>query len=83
MLLTLGAVGGVWWKQNADLNYQNSRNQFLQQAIARVERQLREEIKDIQKRKEELMARMAVIRDLQEERSKTGARHDGTCELEP
>lgn len=69
VFLTLGAVGGVWWKQNADLNYQNSRNQFLQQAIARVERQLRE-IRDIQKRKDELMARMAVIRDLQEERSK-------------
>ncbi|NBP94765.1 MAG: hypothetical protein EBU28_05130 [Gammaproteobacteria bacterium] len=68
-VLTLGALGGVWWKQNSDLNYQNSRNQFLQQAIARVEKQLRE-IRDIQKRKDELMARMAVIRELEEERTK-------------
>ena len=68
-VLTLGALGGVWWKQNTDLNYQNSRNQFLQQAIARVEKQLRE-IRDIQKRKDELMARMAVIRELEEERTK-------------
>ena len=59
----------MWWKQNADISYQNSRNQFLKQAISRVERQL-QEIKDIQTRKEELMARMEVINRLQAERPK-------------
>jgi len=67
--VTAMGLGGVWWKQNADISYQNSRNQFLKQAISRVERQL-QEIKDIQKRKEELMARMEVINRLQAERPK-------------
>ena len=67
--VTAMGIGGVWWKQNADISYQNSRNKFLKQAISRVERQL-QEIKDIQKRKEELMARMEVINRLQAERPK-------------
>ena len=66
-LITAAILGGVWWSQDRDLIYQQSRNQYLLNAIAQVEEQL-EEINDIEVRKEALLTRMAIIRQLQSER---------------
>lgn len=67
LLIAVGLLGGVWWSQDRDLDYQQSRNQYLRDAIAQVQAQL-EEINDIEKRKEALLTRMAIIRQLQSER---------------
>ncbi|MGB1773213.1 MAG: PilN domain-containing protein [Arenicellales bacterium] len=67
VLIAVGLLGGVWWSQDRDLDYQQSRNQYLRDAIAQVQAQL-EEINDIEKRKEALLTRMAIIRQLQSER---------------
>jgi len=67
VLITATILGGAWWSQDRDLIYQQSRNQYLLNAIAEVEEQL-EEIDDIEARKEALLTRMAIIRQLQSER---------------
>ena len=67
VLITATILGGVWWSQDRDLMYQQSRNQYLLNAIVEVEEQL-EEIDDIEARKEALLTRMAIIRQLQSER---------------
>ena len=67
VLIAVGLLGGVWWSQGLDLKYQQSRNQYLLDAIAQVQAQL-EEINDIETRKEALLTRMAIIRQLQSER---------------
>ncbi|HAF75354.1 MAG TPA: hypothetical protein DCG21_08950, partial [Gammaproteobacteria bacterium] len=67
VLIAVGLLGGVWWLQDRDLKYQQSRNQYLLDAIAQVQAQL-EEINDIETRKEALLTRMAIIRQLQSER---------------
>ena len=67
VLIAVGLLGGVWWSQDRDLKYQQSRNQYLLDAIAQVQAQL-EEINDIETRKEALLTRMAIIRQLQSER---------------
>lgn len=66
---SLGLIGGVWWIQSKEIKYQAARNQFMQQAIVRVDAELRE-VRDIQKRKDELLARMEVIRRLQSARTR-------------
>ena len=67
VLIAVGLLGGVWWSQDRDFKYQQSRNQYLLDAIAQVQAQL-EEINDIETRKEALLTRMAIIRRLQSER---------------
>jgi len=49
------------------VDYQNARNQRLQQEIARLDNQIKE-IRDLRLRKERLLARMAAIDDLQRAR---------------
>lgn len=48
---------------------QNQRNAFLQQEIAKVDKKIRE-IKELEKQRERLLARMQVIQELQESRPK-------------
>ena len=36
VLIAVGLLGGVWWLQDRDLKYQQSRNQYLLDAIAQV-----------------------------------------------
>lgn len=67
VLITAAILGGVWWSQGRDLIYQQSRNEYLLNAIAEVEEQL-QEINEIEERKEALLTRMAIIRQLQSER---------------
>lgn len=49
---------------NGEIDFQNSRNQHLQQNIAKLNQQVRE-IADLRKQKSELVARMDVIQSLQ------------------
>jgi type IV pilus assembly protein PilN len=48
---------------------QNQRNAFLQQEIAKVDKKIKE-IKDLEKQRERLLARMQVIQELQDSRPK-------------
>ncbi len=66
-LVSAGLIGGMWWHLDGELGHQRGRNQYLVEEIYRVEDQL-QEIDQIQQRKEALMARMAIIRQLQAER---------------
>lgn len=62
----LAAVIVFSWKVTLDneIEYQQSRNQHLQQNITRLNQQVRE-ISDLRKQKAELVARMDVIQSLQ------------------
>jgi type IV pilus assembly protein PilN len=66
-LSSAGSIGAVWWNLDRGIEYQKSRTQFLTSEISRVEHQL-QEVNEIQNRKEALIARMEVIRQLQTDR---------------
>lgn len=60
----------MWWVNTAiqgRIDYQNSRNQRLQQEIASLDEQIKE-IRNLRLRKERLLLRMAAIDDLQRAR---------------
>jgi type IV pilus assembly protein PilN len=73
-MLGLAAVGGlvlsflIWFHYNQQISGQNTRNQFLQQEIAKVKAK-NEEIKLLDKQKDRLLARKKVIEELQANRS--------------
>ncbi len=60
------AVVAFVWIQSVDSNieHQRGRNQILQAEISRLDKQVTE-IRELQKRKDELIERMRVIQDLQ------------------
>ncbi len=74
-LITLGAsagimlavVGAVHMQIGDMISYQNARNNFIETQITRVEKQI-EEIDEIEKEKQRLLARMNVIQQLQQGR---------------
>ena len=51
------------------IDAQNRRNEFLKQEIAKVEKQIKE-VADLKKRREDLIARMNVIQQLQADRTR-------------
>jgi type IV pilus assembly protein PilN len=58
----------LWYMQvQQQIQYQESRNSFLKTEIAKVDKKI-EEIKDLEKRRAELVARMNVIQELQASR---------------
>ena len=57
----------AWWTQSEEISFQRSRNAYLLREIRKVEAQL-EEIDQIKQRKKALVARMTIIRQLQQER---------------
>ncbi len=65
----LSAVGVLaWFQYNASLiEYQNQRNEFLRGEIARVNNQIRE-IRELEKVRNQLIARMKVVTSLQSQR---------------
>jgi len=65
----LSVVGVLGWYQYNDslIEYQNQRNQFLRNEIARVNKQIRE-IRDLEKTRNQLIARMKVVTSLQSQR---------------
>jgi type IV pilus assembly protein PilN len=54
---------------SALIEAQNKRNEFLQQEIAKVEKEIKE-IAELKKRRQDLLARMNVIQQLQEDRTR-------------
>ena len=67
--LVLGAaiVGLIHFQMNAKIDYQNSRNRFLTNEIAKLDKEI-EEIRELQKVRKSLIERMEVIQDLQASR---------------
>ena len=57
----------AWWTQSEEISFQKSRNAYLLREIRNVQVQL-EEIDQIKQRKSALVARMTIIRQLQQER---------------
>lgn len=68
-VLMLALVGLAWWQLNLMIEHQNSRNAFLTQEIKKVEEELKE-IKELEKRRDDLIARMNVIEQLQQDRTR-------------
>ena len=66
-LVAAMAVAAVWLHFSEEIAFQKKRNKYLSAEIKKTEAQLKE-IEKIKDRKEELMNRMAVIYELQEDR---------------
>ena len=66
-LVALAVVTAGWWYYAGEISFQTERNKYLKGEINKIEAQLRE-IDKIKQRKEELMTRMSVIYELQEDR---------------
>lgn len=64
LILTGAACGGVHFFIEDMISYQEERNSYLGQEIAIVDKKIRE-IKDLEKQKAQLIARMNVIQSLQ------------------
>ena len=67
MVVTCLAVFGIHMQVESQISAQNRRNGYLEQEIQVVERQIRE-IRELDKTKQNLLARMNVIQDLQSSR---------------
>ncbi len=67
MILAAALVGLIHFQMNAKIDYQNSRNQFLTNEIAKLDKEI-EEIRELQKVRKSLIERMEVIQDLQKSR---------------
>ncbi len=67
-ILSAGVVLAVQMQLNSMIEYQNSRNSYLQNEIKKVEKAIAE-IKVLEKKKADLLARMNVIQQLQGNRS--------------
>jgi len=66
-LVALAVVTAGWWYYAGEISFQEERNKYLKGEIKKIEAQLRE-IENMKQRKEELMTRMSVIYELQEDR---------------
>lgn len=71
LVLALVAGAGVWFGVHTHLNgqiaHQENRNEFLRDEIAQLDKQILK-IKDLEKTKQQLLARMQVIQELQQGR---------------
>ena len=67
VVLTAAACGAVYFYVDGMIGFQIKRNKFLEQEIAEVDRKIKE-IKNLEKTKARLIARMNVIQELQESR---------------
>jgi type IV pilus assembly protein PilN len=70
LLTAVAAVGGAWFYMQGAIEFQQQRNQFLQDQIVETERKIKE-IEELEKVKNNLLARMKVIEELQASRSAT------------
>ena len=67
--LGLAIVGGMVMKINGDIEFQQQRNQLLKNEIVALDRQIAE-IQKLEKLKQDLLARMRIIEDLQRSRTR-------------
>lgn len=65
--VTLLIWGAIHMHYSARIDYQNSRNQFLDSQITRLDKKI-QEIEELEKEKERLLARMRAIEQLQTNR---------------
>jgi len=65
--LALVIWGAVHWHFNERIDYQKSRNEFLQTEISKLDKKI-QEIRELEKEKERLLARMKAIETLQTSR---------------
>ncbi len=63
-ILSAAMVGLIHFQMQAKIDYQESRNRFLQQEIAKVDEEIKE-IRELRKVRRSLVERMEVIQDLQ------------------
>ena len=66
-LVAASVFATAWWTQSEEISFQTSRNAYLLREIRKVQTQL-EEIDQIKQRKKALVARMTIIRQLQQEK---------------
>lgn len=64
LMLTLLGMGYWHWYNLGLIDQQQARNRFLENEIAKVDKQIRE-IRELEKTRQQLIARMKVIEDLQ------------------
>lgn len=64
VLLTALGMGYWHWYNQSLIDHQNDRNRFLENEIARVDKEILE-IRDLERTREKLISRMKVIEDLQ------------------
>ncbi len=64
LILTLSGLGYWHWYNEGLIDNQRDRNRFLEREIARVDKQIAE-IKELERTRQKLIARMKVIEDLQ------------------
>lgn len=67
IIAMIGVVAGVHWEFNNRIEFQQTRNQFLNDQIAELDKKIKE-IKDIEEEKQNLLARMEIIEELQSSR---------------
>jgi len=68
-VLMLVIIGFAYWRLEAMIDNQALRNDFLVKETKRVEEELKE-IKELEKRRDDLIARMNVIEQLQQDRTR-------------
>lgn len=64
LVLTVLGMGYWHWYVQGLIDHQNARNRFLETEITKVDKEIRE-IRDLEKTRQKLIARMKVIEDLQ------------------
>ncbi len=67
-LIAVTAVGLMWYSVTSSVDHQLQRNDFMRQQIAEMEKKIKE-IEELEKVKQNLLARMKVIEELQASRS--------------
>lgn len=65
--LTLAIWGGIHWHFQERIDYQNSRNSFIQEENKKLDKKIKE-IKKLEREKDRLLARMKAIETLQTSR---------------
>lgn len=81
-VLSAGVVLLVWTWFNQAIDYQNQRNQFLQDEIVKIDRQIAE-IRELEKVRDSLITRMRIIEQLQQARSQIVHYFDQVVETLP
>jgi len=64
LVLTLAGMGYWHWFNQGMIDNQNDRNRFLEKQIAKVDKEIAE-IRELERTRQKLIARMKVIEDLQ------------------